>query len=90
MDALERKRVVANPDTEPGKKGGSRAAKGINVNLLFIVDESGKAISGHEGTNIRRFGWSIWQSWLDDGIAPAKWSILPNNLSLSFWTDMEA
>jgi hypothetical protein len=55
------------------KKGKSRAAAGINVTMLFVVDEAGKPIDGHRATDIRDHARSIWKQLLNNGMAPKKW-----------------
>jgi hypothetical protein len=55
------------------KRGKSRAAAGINVSMLFVVDEAGKPIDGHRATAIRDHARFIWNQLLAAGLAPKKW-----------------
>ena len=87
---LDKQRAVAGPDSQPGKKGRSRASKGINVNHGFIVDRNGQAIDGHDAGEIHTYFRPIWQAWLDEGTAPLEWQHLSINLAISFWQTMEA
>ena len=69
MEYLDKKWAVMDPDSQPGKKGGSHVAQGININLGFIINRNGVAINGHEGSDIHRFSQLIWQAWLERGVA---------------------
>ncbi|KAF8164217.1 hypothetical protein K438DRAFT_1775553 [Mycena galopus ATCC 62051] len=45
---------IATMNSMPGKRGGSRAAKDINVMNLYLENSDGSIISGHEAAAIRK------------------------------------
>jgi len=69
-----RAKTVSALNEPKGKKGRSRAAEGINVNMLYVVDVEGVAVTGHKATEIRRVARGIWADLLTRSLAPKHWS----------------
>ena len=69
-----REKAVNAPDQPKGKRGKGRAAEGINVNMLYVVDEQGNPVDGHRAADIRRIARSIWTHLLSRSLAPERWS----------------
>jgi hypothetical protein len=64
---------VNETEVEKGKRGRGRAAEGINVNMLYIVDRDGRAVDGFVSTQIRKVARDFWKGLSNAGKAPDKW-----------------
>ena len=69
-----REKTINALDQPKGKKGRSRAAEGINVNMLYIVDMEGNPVDGHHAAEIRKVARGIWSHLLSCSLAPKHWS----------------
>ena len=67
---LDSNNTVSDPDSHPGEKGGPRAARGVDVARGLVDDRNGHAIGGYKAGELRSYLESIWQAWLDMGVAP--------------------
>ena len=60
-------------NAERGAWGRSRASKGVNVNMLYIVDENGSPVDGHRASSMQNVARSIWAELASKGLTPKKW-----------------
>lgn len=65
-----------------GARGRTRAAEGVNVQMLYVVDQEGTPIDGHRASAVRATARSIWAQLSDAGLAPMKW-MSNKNLTVS-------
>jgi hypothetical protein len=66
-------KYVNETEFEKGKRGRGRAAKGINVNMLYVVNQEGTAVDGYITSQIRKVARDFWKGLSNIGKAPVKW-----------------
>jgi hypothetical protein len=59
--------------TAKGKRGRTRAAEGINVKMLYVVNKDGEPIDGHQASEMRAYARFIWNDLSNSAKAPQKW-----------------
>jgi hypothetical protein len=64
---------ISGIGTVKGKWGRTRAAEGINVKMLYIINKDGKAIDGHQASKMRAYARFIWNNLSNSAKAPRKW-----------------
>jgi hypothetical protein len=72
-----------------GKQGRSRAAEGINVNMRYVVDKTGKPIDGYLAVLMRKFTRSFWAGLSDNGEVPNTWMSCSLKISDLFRSEMQ-
>ncbi|KAF7335112.1 hypothetical protein MVEN_02261900 [Mycena venus] len=73
------KNKVTTMNSMPGKRGGSRAAKDINVMHQYLEKSDGCVVSGREASAIRKTQSTIWQQIknISPGELPETWGEAP-------------
>ena len=64
---------LSSLDVKKGTRGRARAAEGINVQMLYIVNREGIPVDGHRAGVMRATARAIWLQLSDAGVAPVKW-----------------
>jgi hypothetical protein len=60
---------------QPGPKGGTLAAQGINAAMRYIENEHGEVVDGYRATAIRENAHKIWFLLLENNLAPRTWGV---------------
>lgn len=60
-------------EVEKGARGPARAAEGINVQMLYVVNEEGEPIDGHRAKKMRDVARAFWNGLSNAGVAPWSW-----------------
>jgi hypothetical protein len=56
-----------------GGRGRTRAAEGINVQMLYVVNRDGEPVNGHVASDMRECARNFWNGLLERHQAPKKW-----------------
>ena len=70
-------------------QGHKRAAKGINVTMLYVVNDEGTPIDGHRAKDIRDMARSLWNGFDMAGLAPKSWMLATFSVIETFKTEMQ-
>jgi hypothetical protein len=73
---------------QPGPKGRTQAAQGINAAMQYIEDEHGIPVDGHRATIIRANAQRIWFQLLEHDLAPETWGVASLNVSKQYNEEM--
>ncbi|KIY42862.1 hypothetical protein FISHEDRAFT_63136 [Fistulina hepatica ATCC 64428] len=70
---LKSKEGVSKTAKAKGKRGNSRASRGINVTMQYVDDETGATVDGFRAGFIHSTAHSIFYLLRDRGLAPVTW-----------------
>ncbi|TFY79558.1 hypothetical protein EWM64_g4451 [Hericium alpestre] len=84
----KKRKRLASLNGAPGKKGKQHAAKGKNIMMWYIQDDSGKKINGHRATDIRGLARAIFEQLLRAGEAPVVWSEIACDAQEFYYSEM--
>lgn len=86
----EGKKDTTELGASTGQRGGTRAAQGENVNLLFIENADGTPITGTLAAEMREHARSIWRGLHKKNAAPEKWGDASNEIREQYYHEMES
>lgn len=84
-----KKKESSDPTDEPGPRGKTRCAQGINVMTTFIEKEDGEPVSGSDAASMRAYARSLWKDFYARGIAPKTWGDAMRSVEAEYERDME-
>ena len=81
---------VADLDGEanPGTRGRTRAAQGINVNMKYVEDREGRPVSGHLASDMRRHARAIFVGLTQNGLIFTSWTEADHNSLKTYYSEM--
>jgi hypothetical protein len=88
-EAQSAKKNSSDPTDQPGARGKSRCAQGVNVSAKYLEEHNGMPVTGTKAAKIREYARSIWIDFDARGVAPRKWSHAPRSVQDEYVRDME-
>ncbi|KAH9918946.1 uncharacterized protein BXZ73DRAFT_80482, partial [Epithele typhae] len=77
-------------DSVKSKRGGARAAKGINVTMRFVQDSDGEVVDGYRAKAMRNRARAIWSRFREGGrTMPATWGGARATVRTDYANEME-
>jgi hypothetical protein len=83
------KKGISGSKSKNGGKGRKRAAEGINVTMLYVVNDEGIPIDGYRAKDIREMARSLWNGFDKAGLAPKSWMVATYSVIEAFKTEMQ-
>lgn len=72
----------------PGTRGRTRAAQGINVNMKYLEDREGHPVNGHIASDIRRHARAIFVGLAHKGCVFTSWTEADYNSLKTYYGEM--
>ena len=72
----------------PGTRGRTRAAQGINVNMKYLEDREGRPVNGHIASDIRRHARAIFVGLAHKGCVFSLWTEADYNSLKTYYGEM--
>ena len=74
--------------TNPGTRGRTRAAQGINVNMKYLEDKEGVPISGHLASDVRRHARAVFVGLAQKGSLFSSWTEADHTSLKLYYSEM--